>query len=85
MDKELKIGVYFTNQNEQHICLPETSAYFSKLKIIPLVNDGITIMGNDYKILNIEPTSFQNIITVKRRWFNYNHDDVAVICNYQAW
>lgn len=65
--------------------LPETSQYLTDKQLVPNVGDGLTLAGEDGKLIGLEKADIQHIQTVKRRWFNYASSDVALLLDYEAW
>lgn len=87
MKGNLKIEVYHYEGKKDHFkLLPETSQYLTEKQLIPNVGDDLTLDGRDgIKILGLNSTSLENIMTVNRRWFRYATADVAILVNYKAW
>lgn len=85
MIEPYSIGVYYVSPEGKHIFLPDTSEHLNRKQLIPACGDGITIYGKDNEVMGIHETDFKHILTVKRRWFHYNHNDVALLCHYESW
>jgi len=89
MDNQTKtissIAVFHAPDGGKWIPLPETSQYLTDRQIFPDVNDGLTLAGNDRVLIGLQPTDFEHIQTVTRRWFNYYNADVALFVDYKAW
>jgi len=84
--KKLKIEVFYSKEGlSDWKLLPETSRYLTERQLVPSTGDGLTFSGEDGKILGLEPTDFQHIQTVRRRWLNYASADVAILVHYEAW
>jgi len=82
--KKLKIEVFYSKEGLSNWqLLPETSQYLTERQLVPNTGDALTLCGDDGKILGLEPTDFQHIQTVRRRWLNYASSDVAILVHYE--
>lgn len=85
-ESKLKIEVFYSEGDMGDWKLfPETSQYLTDKQLVPDTGDGLTLSGDDGKLIGLEPANIQHIQTVKRRWFNYASSDVAILVHYEAW
>ena len=84
------IGVFYTKKKgSAWKLLPKTSEELTDKQMQPFIGDTITSRGDDFKVIGGERSSFENLVTVQNRIFDYPHDgiryDVALVCTYVPW
>lgn len=67
------------------IDLPRTSEWLGEHQIVPIAGDAVVLAGDDGRLVGVDTTSLQNIMTVKRRWIRHSIADVVVVLEYEPW
>ncbi len=83
MKAKLRINAYYSS-GKKFIELPETSQFLQQKQMIPSKGDEIQLLGEDGTIIFgfQSGPNVKHILTVKKRWYNYNNCDIALILHY---
>ena len=83
MSNEIKIGVFYSTNKSAWKLLPNISEFLTNTKLLPNRGDRITVVDDDYQVMDNTRSDFSNCITVNEKVFNYNEYDVALVCSYE--
>lgn len=83
MPEKINIGVFYSKDKKPWELLPGASKFLTDNQLTPNRGDRITACENDYQVMKIDKSSFDNCITVNEKVFHYSPYDVALVCDYK--